>query len=387
MIVSKYRTLEYIKANLIYIILFFSVINILSTFLEKQVFGDLGILGDATLYYCAATKFKLGVNPYDFANCFGETTMHYQYSLIALIFFYILNFLNLENYKIIWLIFELISLVTICIYSIKIFKFKKKFFSSILILFAFGGACWSGILSGNISIILYAIISIGIFKLYQEKFIQFGLLMILGSFFIPYLLIFLILGFGLYKFKFLKPFILTILITLIIQFLSYLIEPELFKNYLNVIFYSTSNEYYKDLGSGIGIIGMFDGLINLTKIEMTNLNISKILWLLISIFISFFYIFNSQKDKETNIAIGILVTTLLNPYLMNYDLYLIIPSILFLTYKVNFFDKLDYNNKFAISLLILMIVLYDKFSALFLTNLILFFILKDFYFKKSFKNI
>ena len=98
MIVSKYRTLEYIKANLIYIILFFSVINILSTFLEKQVFGDLGILGDATLYYCAATKFKLGVNPYDFANCFGETTMHYQYSLIALIFFYILNFLNLENY-------------------------------------------------------------------------------------------------------------------------------------------------------------------------------------------------------------------------------------------------------------------------------------------------
>ena len=59
----------------------------IKVFIEKKIIGDIGILGDAQIYYCAAIKFKQGINPYDFANCFGETTMHYQYSLIALYFF------------------------------------------------------------------------------------------------------------------------------------------------------------------------------------------------------------------------------------------------------------------------------------------------------------
>ena len=91
------------KKLILYFLLILVSYNIILNFFQKNLFGNIGILGDAELYYCAATKFKLGINPYDFADCNGETTMHYQYSLIGLYFFYILNFLEFEIYKFTWL--------------------------------------------------------------------------------------------------------------------------------------------------------------------------------------------------------------------------------------------------------------------------------------------
>ena len=56
-----------------------------------------------------------------------------------------------------------------------------------------------------------------------------------------------------------------------LNFLSFLIHPENFNNYLNVILYSTSKEYYANLGSGIGLIGLADGLVELTSFENNKL--------------------------------------------------------------------------------------------------------------------
>ena len=371
------------KKIILYILLIIVSYNILLNFFQKNIFGDIGILGDAEIFYCGATKYKLGLNPYDFANCNGETTMRYQYSIIALFFFYVLSFLDLEIYKTLWLFIEIISFFIIIKYCFNIFNLKKNFFNFFLVLFGFGGVCWTGILSGNISIILYAIISIAIYELYKKNICNFCLLIILISIFKPYLLLFLILGFGLYKEKFIKYFIYTILFTLIIHFFSYILEPEYFKNYLDIIIYSTSDEYYKNLGSGIGFIGLLDGFIKLFSIFTNNFLISKLFWLFILLVLSINYILDFQKNKRLVIAYGILVINLLNPYLMNYDLYILIPCLIFLIEKNIFFINKKNNKIFCYISLIFIIIMQDKFSPFFLTSLFLFFNTKDYFLKKT----
>lgn len=378
-----FKQISQYKKIILYILLIIVSYNILLNFFQKNIFGDIGILGDAEIFYCGATKYKLGLNPYDFANCNGETTMHYQYSILALFFFYILSFLDFEIYKILWLVIEIISFFIIIKYCFNIFNLKKNFFNFFLVLFGFGGVCWSGILSGNISVILYAIISISIYELYKKNIYNFCLLIILISIFKPYLLLFLILGFGLYKEKFIKYFIYTILFTLIIHFFSYILEPEYFKNYLDIIIYSTSDEYYKNLGSGIGLIGLLDGFIKLFNIFTNNFFISKLFWLFILLVLCINYILDFQENKRAVIAYGILLINLLNPYLMNYDLYILIPCLIFLIEKNIFFINQKNNKIFCYTSLVFIIVMQDKFSPLFLTSLFLFFITRNYFLKKT----
>ena len=190
-------------------------------------------------------------------------------------------------------------------------------------------------------------------------------------------------GFGLYKEKFIKYFIYTILFTLIIHFFSYILEPEYFKNYLDIIIYSTSDEYYKNLGSGIGLIGLLDGFIKLFNIFTNNFFISKLFWLFILLVLCINYILDSKENKRAIIAYGILLVNLLNPYLMNYDLYILIPCLIFLIEKNIFFINQKNNKLFCYTSLVFIIVMQDKFSALFLTSLFLFFITRNYFLKKT----
>ena len=163
-------------------------------------------------------------------------------------------------------------------------------------------------------------------------------------------------------------------------------QPEYFSNYLNVIFYSTSNEYYKNLGSGIGIIGLLDGLLNIFHSQHNNILISKIFWFLLAIIISITYLLNSKKNKKLNIINGILITNLLNPYLMNYDLYICIPCLIYLINKNLFFKNLKYNEYFCYFSLIFIIIVHDKFAPLLLSTLFLFIILRNSFFEKKLIN-
>ena len=375
------------KELILYFLLILVSYNIILNFFQKNLFGSIGILGDAKLYYCAATKFKLNMNPYDFADCNGKTTMHYQYSLIGLYFFYILNFLKFEIYKFIWLFLEIISFFIIIKYCFKIFDLKKNTFNFFLVLFGFGGVCWTGLLSGNISIILYALISISIYELYKRKIFNFCLLITFVAIFKPYLLLFLLLGFGIYKKNFIKYFTFTIIFTLSLHFFSYLLEPEYFKNYLNIIFYSMSGEYYQNLGSGIGIIGLSDGFIKLFNIFANNLTVSKFFWFFILLILSIDYILNFHENKESKIAYGVLLINLLNPYLMNYDLYILIPCLIYLTEKNIFLKNSKHNKIFCYASLLFIIIMHDRFSPLFLTSLFLFFISKNYFFEKKLNNL
>ena len=198
-----------------------------------------------------------------------------------------------------------------------------------------------------------------------------------------YLLLFLILGLALYKKEFIQYFIYTFIVAIFLNFISFLIHPENFNNYINVILYSTTKEYYANLGSGVGLIGLLDGLLKLLNFENKDLIISKIFWFFSTIIFLLTYISNSEKDKRLNLAYGILITNLLNPYLMNYDFYILIPSLIFLIKKNIFFENIKLNKIFYYSSLIYVITIHDKFACLFLSSLFLFFIIKNNFLKKE----
>ena len=90
--------------------------------------------------------------------------MHYHYTPLSLILLFPLNSFDIDFYRILWICIEIFSILTIFYYSKKIFSLNiNSFILFLLILFSFGGAGWSGFLSGNISVILSALILFGIY--------------------------------------------------------------------------------------------------------------------------------------------------------------------------------------------------------------------------------
>ena len=93
-----------------------------------------------------------------------------------------------------------------------------------------------------------------------------------------------------------------------------------------------------------------------------------------------------MKNKKLNLAYGILIANFLNPFLMNYDFYILIPSLIFLIEKNIFLKNLKYNKIFCYSSLIFIIIMHDKFASLFLSSLFLFLISRNNFLKKELKK-
>ena len=148
-----------------------------------------------------------------------------------------------------------------------------------------------------------------------------------------------------------------------------------------------SGEYYQNLGSGIGIIGLSDGFIKLFNIFANNLTVSKFFWFFILLILFIDYILNFHENKKSKIAYGVLLVNLLNPYLMNYDLYILIPCLIYLTEKNIFLKNSKHNKIFCYASLLFIIIMHDRFSPLFLTSLFLFFISKNYFFEKKLNNL
>ena len=86
-----------------YFVLILVSVNTIWTFFEKSIFGDLKHFGDSQLYFCALKKYAENLNPYGDMNCFGkETIMHFQYTPLALIILYPINYIDLNTYKYLW---------------------------------------------------------------------------------------------------------------------------------------------------------------------------------------------------------------------------------------------------------------------------------------------
>ena len=97
----------------IYFLLIIASIDILLTFFDKSVVGNLKHFGDAELYFCALQKYAANLNPYGNMDCFGKTAMHFQYTPLSLVLLYPLNFFDLSAYKYFWIFIELLSIVAI----------------------------------------------------------------------------------------------------------------------------------------------------------------------------------------------------------------------------------------------------------------------------------
>ncbi len=373
----------------IYFLLIIASIDILLTFFDKSVAGNLKHFGDAELYFCALQKYAANLNPYGNIDCFGKTTMHFQYTPLSLVFLYPLNFFDLSAYKYFWIFIELFSIVAIFIYSKKIFKLNiNSFILCLFILFSFGGTGWSGFLSGNISLILSAVILFGIYKLTQNKILPYIIAIIFASIFKPYLLIFFLSGFVIYKNNFFKYIFKSLIFLTFIHFICFYFDQDLYLNYLKIINIATTNFFYTNFGSGIGLIGLGSGLFNKFQIlnsNYTTLQFIQIFWLIIVFTFSLAFIFYiNDLNNKRKLCYSLILASFLNPYLMNYDSYICIISIIYLSENSLLYKNKAFNKLFSLCLLIFITTMHDKFACLFLLSLILFlFFINSFQDKKT----
>ena len=380
------KTTENEIKKIIYFFLIIFSIEILFTFFEKSILGNINHFGDAELYFCALKKYAENINPYGNIDCFGKTIMHFQYTPISLLVLYPLNFFDLTSYKYFWIFIEILSIVAIFFYAKKIFKFKTNSFILLwFILFAFGGTGWSGFLSGNVSVILSAVILFGIYQLTQKKILPYVTTILFASIFKPYLLIFFLSGFAIYKKRFFKYIFICFIFLILLHFIFFYFNQDLYLNYLKIINISTTEIFYTNFGSGIGLIGLGNGLFSKFQILNSSYEISeftKFFWFgIVFIFSLTFIFYTNNLRNETKLCYSLILASFLNPYLMNYDLYICIISIIYLSESNYFHKNKVFNKLFSLCLLIFITTIHDKFACLFLLSLILFL-----FFINSFQN-
>ena len=362
----------------IFIPLYLSSFNILSNFVEKKIIGSFSIFGDFLVYRCAGINYLNKESPYGInklQECLNSypNSLDFFYPPITLNFFKLFAYFDLSIALFIWGIIVFLSLFSIIFFSYKFFGKNISFFIFLLIfLFSFGGINWTGIMTGNISILVYGLISLGVFFLYKKKNNYFYSLVILISLIKPTYIIFILLPILIpnsQKIKELKKIFLFTIFFLFIYLLSYLNNQVLFNQFLTSLAYARSPEFISIFGQGTGLSSIIDFfLISLTKIfylDINNLIAKNVIWMGIILIFIFYFLLNDVKKNffNNNLALGICLITLCYPILKHYECFLIVPCLFFL---IN-----DFKTKFKYVLLILMFSLHDKYS-LFLILIITF---------------
>ena len=162
-----------------------------------------------------------------------------------------------------------------------------------------------------------------------------------------------------------------------LHLILFLLNETLYINYFELIEKSVSNEFYTQFGSGIGIIGILKGLSSIDIFKnFLSINFSTVIWLgIISILSINLILFSKTEKKKVGIVYSLILCQLINPYLMNYELLLLIPCLLFLLEENSFFNK-KWKKFFYYSVFIFIIIVHDSFAPLFLISLFLFLIYK-----------
>ena len=360
------------KEFYIYIILCISSFNILLHFFKKNIYENFSIFGDFLVYRCAGLNFINGESPYgvnQLQNCLNSypNSLDFFYPPIILSFFSFFGHLNLELSLWIWGILIFISLVSIICFTYKFFSNNNSFFIFLLVfLFSFGGLNWTGIQTGNISIIIYGLISLALYCLINGRNNYFYALIVFCAIIKPTYIIFILLPILLnpLNLKEFKKIIVSVIISFLIYALSYLNNPYLFGEFLNHLEYAKSPEFKEIFGQGFGLFSIINSFISSTvenfgfKIN-TNL-VSNLIWLsIISLFL-FYSLLQKEKIEDRkinrNIALGVCAITLCYPLLKHYECFIVIPCLFFII------NNLKTRIKYV--LLILMFGLHDKYSLL-----------------------
>ena len=162
------------ELNFLYFFLLIAIFNNVSHFVRKNLLGDRVDFWDFHVYWCSANKFINDINPYGgetIKNCLSHFNfdLYFSYPPIILKFLSFLGYLEFNTAKIIWILIIGISFFVIVFFLKKTYQIPKIIVFSFLLIFTGGGLVWSALLAGNISIILYAFLSIGIYYLIKKK--------------------------------------------------------------------------------------------------------------------------------------------------------------------------------------------------------------------------
>ena len=253
-----------------------------------------------------------------------------------------------------------------------------------------------GTVVGNIAIILYSIVSLAIVCLFKKKILTFNFLIFIATLFKFYFLLFYFLPVFIYGIKYLKSIFIFISLLILINFISYINNPELFQSWVDLLEIQTArNSYNPWIGSDITQafasviwkIGTYFDINIYPKSWISNFFYFTITGI---IFSSIFFIYNPKyrntRNLDENLTIlsfGLLTIFLLYPRLMIYDFFLIIPVYYFLVIKIKFFENENKNFFTKFTLLFIFLCVQDTHSGLCSFALLFFLILYAEYDKRN----
>lgn len=381
------------ELNFLYFFLLIAIFNNVSHFVRKNLLGDRVDFWDFHVYWCSANKFINDINPYGgetIKNCLSHFNfdLYFSYPPIILKFLSLLGYLEFNTAKIIWILIIGISFFIIVFFLKKTYQIPKIIIFSFLLIFTGGGLVWSALLAGNISIILYAILSIGIYYLIKKKKDIYYLSVCFISLAKFPFLIFLFMPTFLYGYKELKKSFFYLFLTLIIYYVQFYFDKELFISFLNSTKTYRGENFLLIHGTGIGIHGIIDLYQNLlyekTNIKLFNPSglISFLIHILISgiFFLSSFFLFQKKNINlnQTKLLISFFVVIFLCcfPRISSYDFFLIVSSFFYIV-RNSRIKLIGYNWNFIICLLtISVLAIYDSKYPAFVIS---FFLLLCFY--------
>tara|TARA_B100001013_G_C24612757_1_gene443893 strand:- start:110 stop:1324 length:1215 start_codon:yes stop_codon:yes gene_type:complete len=387
--VISYIVKHRIHTLLIYSVLLISSFNIILNFFEKVVFGERFIFADFSVYRCGAITFLNNINPYKpnaLSECLNSypNALDFFYPPFTLNIFSMFSNLTKNNAVILWTIIILpIFLFNIFLNHKLFFKNKNFFLFLLFYFFSFGGLNFTGLLTGNITIILYALLGVSFYYTIEKEkslFIFFALI-ILCLFKITYL-VFLILFFFLESKKYLRNSLLSISAITMFYLVSYFNNPKFFLDFLNHLTYLRSSEFFNLYGGGFGLYSIIKGMPELfyPGVSENYKFYFQFVWVLLcgsfmSSMIFLLYIKKKKFSKLQTLSFGILTITICYPLLKDYEGFLLVPVIYYLLFNLNFkslFKKSDKNFKYI--LIFCSIAIHDKYM-LFFTAIIIFFLI------------
>lgn len=405
-----------IKLPIIKIIFFISLFIITSNsilyFFEKYINGDRFLFDDLVLNYCAGFLYSQGASPYGFGlgkipliDCVkniigGDWGMPaYFYSTFYLRILSYLNNFEFNTIKNVWIGLCFFSISLILFFSYKIFPIKKlKKLLPLVIFFSFGGILVKAFTSGNLSVFVYGFLALSLFFLHKNYKIIFCFIIILISLIKPHHLIFFVIGILVYEKEFIKYAIISTLIVVFIYFLEFTYNKELFLGYLSNLHASTTSEFFFSYNATVGLKAVIQNLPTNTAQQLgfyisagPNL-FRNLLWFFLTFFIligSILYrtnlkIRNLDSSKKSKlIALGCIVTTIVNPNLAVYEFFLFIPAIYFLIDKIKMSKVSFYNEKIKYLIFLSFVIVQDINFPFFCATTIFFYIIYNNYKKND----
>ena len=253
------------------------------------------------------------------------------------------------------------------------FKFNYEWRNFLLIFVSFGSTIFFSFISGNISVILYGFLALGIFFLQKKLFNYYYIIVLFVSLFKFYYLTFLLLPFYILGWKSLRNILVSIILFFVIQYFFYIKNPDLTIVFLDVIQGKVEGHFPTRFLTGTGLYSIIEkmpwiflGINNFEK-SFFSLETNLFFWFITSsiISLSVFVCLNGKRIKNSKnhflfcISFGILVINLIIPRLVVYDLILTVPILFYLLNQVNF-KKFQINEfKFKFFFIFLFLVFFD----------------------------